>query len=339
MNGIKKYDIKNNPIRINYAESVEAFVKRNAAECEKNRNVFLYKDEKTKRKAFLKMLGRPLSPKKEAKAELIDKEIVYSDERVIAERYSFDIGGIIFSGWLLKSNHKPGRRGKKALIFALHGGWGSPELATGIYIDSANYNRFATRLVTEDTMVFVPQLLLWNKETYATDYDRENLNRRLVQQGGSITALELFLLMRCADYFSALKDADKNKLGVAGLSYGGMYALYLGAADKRFKAVYSSCWFNDRAKYDWHDYVYFNAENEFFDTEVASLVLPRKLFIDVGDSDPLFRLEYGEKERARLKEYARKTGNEKNLRLRTFCGEHEFDKDDGTIKEFLAEIL
>jgi len=339
MSATEKYEIKDNPIRINYAASVKAFVENNAAECENKRNVFLYKDENSKRRAFLKMLGSPLFPKKEAKAELIEKEIVYFDDGVLVERHSFDIGGIIFSGWLLKSNRKSERSGKKALIFALHGGWGSPELATGIYIDSANYNRFAARLVTEDTLVFVPQLLLWSKETYGTDYDRENLNRRLVQQGGSITALEIFLLMRCADYFISLKNVDKNKLGVAGLSYGGMYALYLGAADKRFKAVYSSCWFNDRAKYDWHDYVYFNAENEFFDTEVASLVLPRKLFIDVGDSDPVFRLEYGEKERARLKAYARKTGNESNLRLRIFCGEHEFDKDDGTLKEFLAEIL
>jgi predicted alpha/beta superfamily hydrolase len=180
--------------------------------------------------------------------------------------------------------------------------------------------------------------MLWNPEVYASEYDRQYLNRRLIQQGGSFTALELFCLMRVLDYFEKDDRVDKERVGVIGLSYGGMYALHFGATDTRIKSTVSSCWFNDRSIHAWHDWTYFGAEKTFFDTEVASLVLPRKLYIEIGKNDPTFRSNEAEWERQRLFAYAKAQGVEDKLAFVVFEGEHELDKDNATISAFLQDL-
>ena len=90
----------------------------------------------------------------------------------------------------------------KALILCLHGGGGTPERVGGLFHFTSNYNDMVMRALKKGSVVFAPQLILWNKETYGTQYDRNAINRRLVQQGGSITALEVFEMMRCIDYFT-----------------------------------------------------------------------------------------------------------------------------------------
>ncbi|MFR1983373.1 MAG: alpha/beta hydrolase family protein [Christensenellaceae bacterium] len=75
---------------------------------------------------------------------------------------------------------------------------------------------------------------------------QEWLNRRLIQQGGSITAFEVQCLKRMLDWWENDPATDTQRLGVIGLSYGGMYALHFGALDTRIYATYSSCWFSDR---------------------------------------------------------------------------------------------
>ena len=273
------YNLKDNKIRVKYLETVNEYIENQSKACAQNRKEILKKSQKERRQQLIELLGKPLSDTQRVKGvKLVATEEVYSDNEKNVTLYTFEILNIRFSGWLIKKNNvEYTNNSKKALVIALHGGGGSPELATGIYINSSNYNQFATRVLTDETVVFVPQLLLWNCDTFGNAFDREVLNRRLVQQRGSITALEVSLLMGCIDYFSKVDFIDQNKIGVVGLSYGGMYTIYLSAIDERVKSAYSSCWFSDRTKYNWHDWTYKNAENEFLDVEVCSLILPRNL--------------------------------------------------------------
>ena len=194
------------------------------------------------------------------------------------------------------------------------------------------------RVLKPGVKVFAPQLLLWNSAVYGSGYDREWLNRRLIQQGGSITAFEVQCLKRLLDWWENDPATDTQRLGVIGLSYGGMYALHFGALDTRIYATYSSCWFSDRKKHNWCDWTYFNAERTFFDTETASLVFPRRLYIEVADEDEAFPASDGRQERLRLEAYAAKTGNADKLTFKEFKGKHELDLDSDTLETFVKDI-
>lgn len=326
-----------NAMRNDYRDSVERFIAQQSEQYKKQREKAIYLSDRKKRNAFLKQLGAPLIGNFDKTVTLISKEFVAKDERLYAERYTFEILGCIrFAGFVYRSNEQTNE--KKALVFALHGGGGTPERVGGLYHDSSNYNDMVRRVCTKNTVVFAPQLLLWNPEVYGSEYDRVNQNRRLMQQGGSFTALEVFCLMRVLDWFEREKDINAQRTGVIGLSYGGMYALYFAAADRRIKTTVSDCWFNDRAKHNWHDWIYFGAEKNMFDAEVASLVLPRKLYIEIGKNDPTFLCGDAKEERDKLLDYAKAKKLSKQLVFVEFDGEHELNKNNNTIKCFLSDL-
>ena len=228
---------------------------------------------------------------------------------------------------------------KEKLIIALHGGGGSSEILGDLFVDSSNYNHMVKRVLRKGTKVFAPQLLLWNSAIYGSENDRGWLNRRLMQLGGSITAFEVQCLKKMLDWWVEDEDTDTEKVGLIGLSYGGMYALHFGALDTRIFATYSSCWFSDRTKHNWHDWTYYNAENTFFDTEVASLVLPRKLYIEVANEDEAFPSKDCHAERARLENYTRETNVAAALRFKEFDGKHELDLDNAMLDDFVKDVL
>lgn len=326
-----------NSMRNDYRDSVEKFVAGQSERYKKQREKAIYLSKRKKRKAFLSQLGSPLTDCVDKSITLLKKEFVTEDESLLAERYTFEVlGGIHFAGFVYRS--KEHSKGKKAFIFALHGGGGTPERVGGLYHDSSNYNDMVRRVLTKDTVVFAPQLMLWNPEIYGSEYDRINLNRKMMQQGGSFTALEVFCLMRVLDWFEREKDIDAQRTGVIGLSYGGMYALYLAATDTRIKTTVSDCWFNDRAKHNWHDWIYFGAEKNMFDAEVASLVLPRKLYIEIGKNDPTFLCDDAREERDKLLAYAKAKKLSERLVFVEFDGEHELNKNNNTIKCFLSDL-
>lgn len=328
------FETKDKRTRTDYNRSIVDYINRKSHAFLSERDKYLYMPEEKKRRAFMRMLGSPICDRKASKARLVETETVYRTDKFTATQYVFDINGIKFGGIMFEAGETSA---DDALIFAIHGGGGTPEMIGGLNSDTFNYNDMVGRIVRKGVRVFAPQLLLWNPEMYGSPYDREVINRRLIQMGGSITALELGMMSSVLDYGFGLNDTGKR--GVIGLSYGGMYALHLGACDTRFKAVYSSCWFSDRSKHCWHDWTYFNAQKKFFDAETASLVLPRNLFIELGENDPTFRASDAKGELKRLSEYAEKMRLTDKLTVKVFDGGHELDKNDDMIDKFIACIL
>lgn len=234
---------------------------------------------------FAQMLGWPLCPAPVAAARRIEESFVGEDDlgRIYRLRIPgvgpLDLYGLLFV---------PPGDGPFPLVLAQHGGLGTPELAAGLAGNSANYHDMARRPMERGAMVFAPQLFLTWGESAGPNRDQAALDTQLQQLGGSRAALELALLTRALDVFCARSDVDSQRIGMIGLSYGGFYTLALAALDVRIKVALSSCFFNDRHRYNWSDWVWKGSARRFLDAEIASLVCPRALWIEIGERDELF---------------------------------------------------
>ena len=223
-------------------------------------------------------------------------------------------------------------------VSGLHGGEGTPELVSSIHMDSANYNHLVRRMTDKGANVLVPQLLLWSKNNYGGDYDRIYTDGKLCQLGGSITALELCFLQGLMDYFTANEKINQDEIGVCGMSYGGMYALYLAAIDTRVKACYSCSWVCDGFVNSWADWCYKNAQNTFAVAETAGVIAPRALAVAMGDRDELFDSALTMKECARIEQFYKAFGAEEKFFVKIFDGVHEFDKGDEEFEFFFDQL-
>lgn len=328
-----------NPERAAYLSSVEELLDKEYAKAEAERDAFM-KDFETdlegKRQAYYRMLGWPLTgydpegfvPKAEVTPVAEDEGIeILSVTVEVMPRHK--MWGLLF---------KNGSE-KKPLVLSLHGGLGTPELCSSLYATgSANYNDQTQRLLERGVHVFAPQLLLWSKDDFHIDNCRASIDNRLKQLGGSITALEVYSMMRCIDVLAAADWADETRMGIVGLSYGGHYALFTAAADPRLKCCISSCFFNDRRTYDWNDWTWKNAARTLFDAEVGALVAPRTLCIQAADHDQLFDVEKARAEFKRLEAYYERMNCREKLLFEAFNGEHEFSKSDITLDLFFKNL-
>ena len=291
------------------------------------------------RASFLEMLGTPLSPEPATLSSLKTKvERVGCDEFCIIDRLHVQtLPGLNTYGMLFR----PHGVKRPPLVIAQHGGQGTPELIAGMTGSSANYNDMVYRLLKHKVAVFAPQLLIWRYEKpnqRGPVFNRQQIDASLKQLGGSITALEVFQLRRMVDYFQTREDIDARRLGMIGLSYGGFYTLFTSAADQRIKAAVSSCFFNDRYIYDRLDWTWKGAANCFLDPEIASLICPRPLWIEVGISDSLFNVGHARQEAKKVSARYEALGLKREFRFKAFKGVHEFNKDDAAVKFLIEKI-
>lgn len=331
---------KNSPFREQYEKSLDEFLQMQKKRTEKDRfeffsvETFLEKQEGYREK-FIDMLGFPLREKRETPT-LKEKILVAEDGNVKIYRMQLLFWGkVAFYGLYFEQtenkNHAP-------FVLALHGYEGTPEVCGSIYKNSSNYNHLARRLTDMGANVFIPQLLMWNKQTYGGEYNREKTDGKLRQLGGSITALELYLLRGSIDFFIENENISENSIGCAGLSYGGMYALHLAALDTRIRACYSCSWVNDVFEHSRPDWSYFNAQNTFTVAEIGALVCPRTLLIAMGNRDPLFDSKKTEIECLRMQLFYEKASCLKNFQMKIFDGEHETDKENTELEILLKKI-
>lgn len=135
---------------------------------------------------------------------------------------------------------------------------------------------------------------LWDTGTRARIY----LDRLCRMIGRNLMGMEMFALSRGVDLLQSLSQVDPERIGMYGLSQGGMSALFLGALEKRLKAVVASASFNDRfikqvtgspgyapvAIGDSEDHIFPHLA-EFDDSDLASLICPRCFFVESGRQD------------------------------------------------------
>lgn len=294
----------------------------------------VFTDSKKYRNDFRALLGWPLTEDNMSELPGVIEEFLYEEETHLIYRMSFEIlDGLKMTGLFFKAKTNE----KKPLVIVQHGGGGTPELISNFYDTTTNYNHMTERVLAHGVHAFAPQLLLWNQEEHDVTYSRGELDKDLKHLGSSITAVEIHGISRILDYFEA-QDYVGN-MGMIGLSYGGFYTLFMAACDTRIKSAVSSCYFNTRDKYPWGDWTWTGCANKFDDAEIACLVYPRRLAIQIADRDELFDHIFAEKSFEKIREYCTCAGVGMDwIDFRVFNGTHELWNDDAQIDQMIKDI-
>ena len=160
----------------------------------------------------------------------------------------------------------------------------------------------------------------------------------------SLTALEIWDLMRLADFAIGREEIDGKRIGCMGFSGGGQYAMWLAAMDQRIQAAVVSGYVH--GYYDSILDVHLCPCNyaprlwRLGDiSDICSLIAPRPLFVENGLDDPLngYRGIEGPKEQVdRIRKAYRLYGQEGNLVHVTPEGGHQWY---GECYEFLDRML
>ncbi|MCQ2432547.1 MAG: prolyl oligopeptidase family serine peptidase [Clostridia bacterium] len=332
------------PYRAGYLKSVQEYLSRAQAESAAKREAFMPKETLAEhreeyRTKYRAMLGRPLADYETLKntpVRVVEDSFVADDGNFEIRRLKLDVlDGFTMYGVLFLPDS--GVTKDTPFVISQHGGWGTPELCSDFFGDS-NYNHQTRRVLSRGAVVFAPQLLLWNVENYGDPYDRQAFDAALKQVGSSITALEVFGLMRCLDYFVTQPYCNPDHIGMVGLSYGGFYTLMTTAADPRIRSAYASCSFIDKIKHNWFDWTWQDSADTFLDAEIAALIAPRHIAFDAGDNDNLFGSESTKSEFARAKSYFAAQGVEDHIFLKTFPGTHELCPTDEAMDFFASHL-
>lgn len=115
-------------------------------------------------------------------------------------------------------------------------------------------------------------------------------------RGYTPAGTEVWNAMRALDYLETREDVDPERLGVTGLSGGGVISWCLGAADERVKCVVPVCQtgtiehvVTDRATDGHCDCAFFINYYRWCQPDIGSLIAPRALLVASGTEDTLWR--------------------------------------------------
>ena len=316
-----------------YVSGLSALIENREQLCQKNRETYakdIFKNPESYRNDFRKMLGWPLVDYEQEELFAPTMEKLSDEDGYCIYRMQFEIlKGVFLAGLFFKTDTQ-----KAPLVIFQHGGAGTPEFVAGMYGSSEYYYDVIQKLISQGANVFAPQLLLWDN-TYGVDYDRKEIDARLKRVGSSVTAVELHGIFTVLDYFQ--KQDYVSNFGMVGLSYGGFYTLYTAALDPRIKSAVSCAFFNQRKRYAYSDWTWFSSANILDDAEIACLIYPRKLCIELGNRDDLFSFESGKQEFERLKILCKDVGTDW-LRFIEFDGIHEFCSDEAPLIELVKHL-
>lgn len=325
-----------NPFRQEYADGAERLIEARfeALASERASRMppeALAADPEGYRRQFVELLGWPLTDYAPGQSPAVRRTLVREEAQYALHRLQLEaLPGLWFYGLLFV----PKPSGKYPLIIAQHGGGGTPELCADLNGNN-NYRRMAMRALERGAVVFAPQLFLWDKSDqdqpahpgYGVAYDRLYMDMRLRQLGGSITALELTCLRRSLDYLLTLPEVD-GRAGMLGLSYGGFFSIMLPAVEPRIKSAYSCCYFAGRKVYHTPDWLWQGAASRFLNAEIAALIAPRALCIEVGRNDPVLPPEGAREEYLRALPYFEARGAGERLLFRMTENGHKLDWGD-----------
>ena len=235
-----------------------------------------------------------------------------------------------------------GLEAKAPLLICQHGGGGCPEVIAPFTGDNGdgtfNYGWMVQRALKRGYVTWAPALIFPRAGVEKIEGpSRIELDKRAKRVGTSILAIELWKIQRGLDVVLERPEVDAERVGMMGLSYGGLYTQWATALDPRIKVAVSSCYFNKRKQYSWDDWSFFNYLNEFTDPEICALICPRPLMVEVGDKDELFDVASARAEAEVAGKHWERLGVPERFRFVEFEGVHEFW--GGEAYEFVEPFL
>jgi dienelactone hydrolase len=193
-------------------------------------------------------------------------------------------------------------------VLALHGhGYGVRDIV-GIRQDNTDrdapegyHDDFGVQLAKHGFVVIAPEISCFGERTSNYEHLEQrrrpttchNVNTYAMMLGGSVAGLRVWDGMRALEYLESIPQADAKRIGVMGISGGGMHAFFSACLDQRIKAAVISGYFCD-----WrHSILAVNHCTCNFVpgllklgelSDLAALIAPRPLLVENGTKDDIF---------------------------------------------------
>ncbi len=205
-----------------------------------------------------------------------------------------------------------------------------PELRQNIAQHNYNYGEL---MAQRGFVTLCPDLRVFGERCDGDYGQRDPCNVHFIRGailGIYTLTLNIFDLMRCADYLQTRREIDPERIGLMGLSQGGTMATFGGAVDQRFKAVDIICYLNS-----WRDFGIRTANFcgsqivpnifRYFDThDVAGLIAPRPLLVEMSMWETGFPIDDTIKSVKPLERLYKAAGVPENLDFEIHSYEHAF---------------
>ncbi|MEO6052429.1 MAG: CocE/NonD family hydrolase [Chthoniobacterales bacterium] len=286
------------------------------------------------RATLIEKIGWPLTEPREGiptgRADLVAEDELGRIYRVHVAAYGpVESYGLLFL---------PREKGNYPLVIAQHGGWGTPEIASGIHKDeTGNHMAMVSGLRSHPVAIYAPQLFVWHN-AQEPNLDKNALDRQFQHLGGSRAGMDMLMLTCALDWLCTHEEIDAQKIGMTGLSYGGFYTLYFTAIEPRIRVAASSCWVNDRYKHSQEDWAWRGVANYFLDAEVGRMICPRPLWVEVGENDHVFSPEHFPTVSEDMAASYRSLGISDRFHARIHSAGHDYDPD-AKARAFLLKHL
>ncbi len=232
------------------------------------------------------------------------------------------------------------------LVIAQHGIGSSPERPFGILDEGDHYHRCAAELVDAGFAVLSPMNL--------RSIERRNRIERLCRLADtSLPGIELVRMQRLLDEVADDPRVDGERIGMWGVSLGGMATMFWMPLEPRIKAGVVAAWFNHRRnkmvipddRYSCflettEDHAFFQGWlTEFTDSDAASLICPRPLLIQHGKKDRIAHWPQVVDEFKEARSHYEKLGIGERMELDLHEGGHEPRTETGIkfLKQWLME--
>ena len=245
--------------------------------------------------------------------------------------------GLLVPCYLLRPKNAAAGPLPTALFFYGHGRGAVDVLGgedyTGFPPGEDYQHQFPVQLVRAGYLTVVPEIVgfgecyLHETDTGGNLWKCGDLASRCQLYGGSLAGLRVFEAIRCMDYLESRPDADLARLGIMGISGGGLDTAFTAALDRRPKAAVIWGYTNTfhacicSLSHCPDNYVP-GLLNLAEMPEIISLIAPRPLLISGGDRDPIFPVEATKEAYEAIKKTYQSLAAEDDLELDIFSGGH-----------------
>jgi dienelactone hydrolase len=230
----------------------------------------------------------------------------------------------------------PNASGPVPLVVAQHGIGSFPERVFGADDPTNLYHDYGHALVKQGFAVLAPFNL-------ASVEKRNRIERLARLAGTTLPGIELARMQILLDEVLADKRVDAERVGMWGISLGGMATMFWMPLELRIRCGIVTAWFNHRRnkmvipdkRYSCflettEDHAFFRGWlTEFTDSDVASLICPRPLLVQTGKADGIAWRPQVVEEFEASKEHYRKLGMEERIAMDLHGGGHEIRVESG----------
>jgi hypothetical protein len=274
------------------------------------------------RRAFIDAIGIPYALRNRQGVSLVSSRLVKIVDNVQIYRW------VIL---LERSNIRqealvaipPGRKTPYPVMVGFGGNAGTPERIFGLDPHGFDYHKtFGLTLAKQGYFVYVPYMIV-------SEESRAELDNRAVGADMRLVGIETGLTMRALDYISTRPEIASDRIGVFGISNGGLLSTYLGAADTRIGVTVESGAFVDPKSYfkvfakDNTSYYRYRGDNTTFTrATLPYLIAPRSFFVEYGEQDFLIPFHVKEAFEKVRSVYSRLSADD-NVGIEGSPGEHE----------------